>query len=126
MATNHAYIYLGMLDEDDDIIKIGMTRQTCYARSNTADFTIQRAYEIYKCRNGRITLISQQELRAVEKEILQRYRNKYCTVRGMEYFKAEQNIRKLSIEFEKEMNDILQKADYMGSFFREPVQPYYY
>lgn len=92
MATNHNYIYLGFLDNDSNVIKVGMTQQTCYTRCKNADYTICMAIEIMeKC--------DRFDLRVIEAKVLKYYTNKYSIAKGEEYFNCSKSLTKIASEF---------------------------
>ena len=113
MATNHNYIYLGFLDNDNDIIKVGMTQQTCYTRCKNADYTIYMAIEIMeKCNRF--------NLRAIETKVLKYYTNKYSIAKGNEYFNCSKSLTKITSEFMNITKAIIKQE--LGQVFYQEIK----
>lgn len=113
MAKNHNFIYLGFTDDDDDVIKVGMTQQTCYARCKNTDFTIYMAIEIMeKC--------SRMDLKVIEAKVLRYYTKNYSIAKGEEYFYCLKSLAKITNEFINTVREIIKQE--LGIVFCQEIK----
>ena len=82
----HAYLYLGFTD-DETMIKIGQTTQTCWSRCKKSDYTIYTAIDLsnYNIRNCFF------KLDYFENLMVHYYHREYSLAKGSEYFKRPNN-----------------------------------
>lgn len=124
MACNHSFIYLGLSKENKNIIKVGQTQQTCWARCKYADYRIGLAFEIFTSDGKRC--IDNNLLTQIEKEILQVFREQFLTVKGREYFKISEDWEDIKWFFAEELQKILNYKHVTFEMFYKWVEPYTY
>jgi hypothetical protein len=113
MATKYSYLYLGFLDDDSSVIKIGRTSQTCKARCKNADYTIYYGIRLFKqIKNIDKTICCEElsipTLNSLEQLILSYYRQNYKLNKGFEYFNnKDKDFNFLKKEFEEIVNKVL-------------------
>lgn len=71
-------IYCGFLNENDNVVKIGRTVKTCYARCKNTDYTIHQAAFFFE--------IEYDVYIAIENELRKMYKKLYNLYDGNEYF----------------------------------------
>lgn len=124
MISNHSFIYLGLSKENKNIIKVGQTQQTCWARCKYADYRIGLAFEIFNA-DGK-NHIDNNLLTQIEKEILQVFREQFLTVKGREYFKISEDWEDIKWFFAGEMQKILNYKHVTFEMFYKWVEPHTY
>lgn len=124
MASNHSFIYLGLSKENKNIVKVGQTQQTCWARCKYADYRIGLAFEIFTPDGKRC--IDNNLLTQIEKEILQVFREQFLTVKDREYFKISEDWEDIKWFFAEELQKILNYKHVTFEMFYKWVEPYTY
>lgn len=127
--AKHSYLYLGLLDDNPSIMKIGRTSQTCGSRCSNADYTIYYGIRLF-IRTKTIDGTNYQELstatlNSLEQLVLVRYRQNYKPYKGNEYFNNNnKNFECLKKEFEKVVSEILEIANHRLHGVYEIIQPH--